>query len=89
MCGFEVFIYPSVLVAADGFYAALSPTANTSSSAQGITGLVKTNTTDLLINYTDHHGYVLITGKVFSVLGSSFIIVQTQDAVSVAWEGLK
>lgn len=53
MCGFEVLIYPSVMVAADGFCAAPSPTANTSSSARGIRGLVKMNTVDLLINYMD------------------------------------
>ncbi len=29
------------------------------------------NTADLLIKYTDHHGSVLITEKVFSVLGLS------------------
>lgn len=81
MRGFEVFIYPSVLVAADGFCTALSPTAKTSPSARGITGLVKMNTTDLLINYTDHHGCVLITERVFSVLGSSFRIIQRRNSL--------
>lgn len=67
MCGFEVFIYPSVLAEADGFFAAPSPTANTFFSAQGIRGLVKMNTDDLLIKYMDHNCSVLITHKVFSV----------------------
>lgn len=83
MCGFEVLIYPSVLVAADGFCAAPSPTANTFSSARGIRGLVKMNTADLLINYMDRNGSVFITEKVFSVLGSSFVTVKTQ--VTFLW----
>lgn len=35
------------------------------------------NRDDLLIKYMDHHCSALITDKVFSVLGFSFIIVQT------------
>lgn len=48
----------------------------------GITGLVKMNKTDLLINYTDHRGCVLITDKVFSVLGSRFRIIQGGESLS-------
>lgn len=75
---FEISIYPSVPVEADGFCSALSPTANTSSPAWGILGVVKMNRDDLLIKYMDHHGSALITDKVFSVLGFGFIIVQTR-----------
>lgn len=46
-----------------GFCSALSPTANASSPAEGITGLVQMNTADLVIKYVDHHGSVLNTVK--------------------------
>lgn len=82
MCGYEVFIYPSVLVVADGSCTVLSPNAN-SSSAQGITGLVKTNRPDLVINFIDHHVFVLI--KVFCVLGFSVLGVWVK--VTVLWPG--
>lgn len=40
------------------------------------------NTADLLINYMDHYGSVLITEKkVFSVLDFIFINVQTEDTL--------
>lgn len=69
-----------------GFCSALSPTANTPSPAEGITRLDKINTSDLLIKYMDHHSSVLITVKVFSVLGSSVIILQSRDTLYAAWK---
>lgn len=83
----KISIYPSVPVEADGFCSTLSPTANTSSPAWGISGVVKMNRDDLLIKYMDHHGSALITDKVFSVLGFGFIIVQTRGLTSCGLEG--